>query len=198
MELLDLLVSGTIAKKLLSTEFLKKTKKVFWIVRKKHTVSIAGWQWCNVANAVFQVFTKVEILEAVRRAMLLLGVVMDPDRIAETGRNMEYNIPYYDSLKIFLLVDKLPIGSDDILIPVLRSSVRGDLGSERSRLFTALYINFDVEEYEGFPIHEFLATVGIGLFALYDFVAVPRTMPDNIEQSKQILAAMSYIDIMTA
>jgi hypothetical protein len=201
-ELLDLLIMGAMRKSFVSKELLKVAKNIGWIKKKKHTLNIIGWFWPLMCDAVFSTFTEDDISGSVRSMAMILGVQMT-DHLEETVRNMRDGISLFETLKILLQVDKVEPEEDALLIPSLKEGYSGALGSIRSRIFTALFINFDVDEYEGFTISEFLVTVGVGLFILYNFKKVALTerpaelqMTEMEYQRRYILSILASDDIM--
>jgi hypothetical protein len=79
---------------------------------------------------------------------------------------LQYSLGYFESQKM--------------LIPFLRDGVEGVLGTFRSRVFSACFLNtLDIGDMYGFSVPVCMATVGAGFYALYDIEEMPSRFSET-------------------
>lgn len=180
----SLLLTGFASMQIVSIAEKKQFKKSKLFVVYPTYVELVGFN----KEACLDVLEEFNLVDAaVRSLLVLIGINPKDDLVKKVVSYVRNGSTFYGIVSDLLTQDK---GNEQELVVYftkLKDGYNGPLGSVRSRVFVFLWLMFSFDSFFGYSIEKFMATVGIGLFALCEMRKI------NVEHDSQYVAFIPVV-----
>lgn len=135
--------------------------------------------------AVLEEFNIVDA--AVRSLLILVGINPKDDLVKKVVSHVRNGRSFYSIVGDIVAHDRGDEHEVAVYFTKLKDGYNGALGSSRSRVFILLWLMFGFDSFYGYSIEKFMATVGVGLFALCEIRRI------NVERENQYVAFIPVV-----